>query len=284
MTGSILRMAALVAALSSVAGGAAIAVECDLDAARAAETSAAAADEMQVAGVPSRLWPFYQKYKTLPHYRALACAGGGMGEPVGCSSVCGASDPRSAVNKAMANCKKLMQKNFPVSHPPCKLRFIGDIDVSGMNRSQLDQAIERYRMEVGRTDRSPGIRPGPETGIVGVSVRKFTFTSGVKDAAPVDELAAIRFSEGSFVIHVKWELDLAAVKQFIVRYEVFDAANKLVANQSVFHAPESRRWNTWQRIKFSKTNQPGKWKVSLYVSTGPGETRVGETQFAVTPE
>lgn len=154
MTGSILRMAAVAAVLSTVAGGAAIAAECDFDATREAEASdaGAAADETQVASVPSRLWPFYQKYKTLPHYRALACAGGGMGEPVGCSSVCGSSDPRSAANKAVANCKKLMQKNFPISHPPCRLRFVGDIDVSRMKKPQLDQAIERYRADVRRTE------------------------------------------------------------------------------------------------------------------------------------
>jgi len=291
MIGATLRMAAIAAVLWAVAGGTGIASGCDVDVtettqAPSAEASStgAAADETQVAGIPSRLWPFYKEYRTLPHYRALVCAGGGMGEPVGCSSVCRANDPRVAIEKAMANCKKMMQRNYPVSSPPCKLRFVGDTDVSGMNRSQIDRVVEQYLKEVGPAGRGPGIWPGPVPGIAGVRVRKVTFTSAVKNALPVDDVAAIGFSHGSFHIHVKWELDLAVVKQFIVRYEVFDAADRLVANRSNFHAPDSPRWNTWQRINFTKVSQPGKWKVAIYVSTGPGETKVGETYLTVTPE
>jgi len=281
-----LRMAAIAAVIWAVAGGTGIASECDVDVTETTEgpSAEAPADEIEVAGVPSRLWPFYQKYKTLPHYRALVCAGGGMAEPVGCSSVCGANDPRVAIERATSNCKKMMLRDFPVGSPPCKLRFVGDTDVSGMNRSQIDQVIEQYQKEAGPTDRGPGIWPGPVAGIAGVRVRKFTFTSDVKDAQPVDNVAAIRFSDGSFHIHVKWELDLAVVKQFIVRYEVFDATDRLVTNHSKFYAPKSARWNTWRRIVFSKVNQPGKWKVSIYVSSGPGEAKVGETYLAVKPE
>ena len=291
MIGATLRMAAIAAILSAVASGAGIASECDVDvnettqaSSAEASSSGAVADETQVARIPSRLWPFYKKYRTLPHYRALVCAGGGMGEPVGCSSVCRANDPRVAIEKAMTNCKKMMQRNYPISSPPCKLRFVGDTDVSGMDRSQIDRVVEEYLKKVGPAGRGAGIWPGPVAGIAGVRVRKVTFTSAVKDALPVDDVAAIGFSHGSFYVHAKWELDLAVVKQFIVRYEVFDAANRLVTNWSVFHAPKSARWNTWQRINFTKVSQPGKWKVAIYVSTGPGEAKVGETYFTVTPE
>ena len=285
MIGSTLRMAVLAAVLWAAAGGTGIAGEGDIDATETTEapSTGARADEIDVAGVPSRLWPFYKKYRTLPHYRALVCAGGGIRETVACASNSRANDPRVAIREAMASCKKMKQRHFPMG-PSCKLRFIGDIDVSRMKRSQIDQVIEQYKKEVGPAGRGPGIWPGPVAGIAGVRVRKFTFTNGVKDALPVDDVAAIGFSDGSFYIHVKWELDLAVVKQFIVRYEVFDAADRLVANRSNFHAPESPRWNTWARINFYKVNQPGKWKVSIYVSTGPGEAKVGETYLTVKPK
>lgn len=155
MIASTLRVALLAIALWAVAGGTAIAVQCggDVTGATEAPSTEPPADEIEVAGVPSRLWPFYKKYRTLPHYRALVCAGGGIGEPVGCSWVCNANDPRAAIKKAMANCKKMMQRDYPISHPPCKLRFIGDIDVFGMSRSKLDQAIEQYRKDVEATKR-----------------------------------------------------------------------------------------------------------------------------------
>lgn len=291
MIGATLRMLAIAAILSAVASGTGTASECDVDVnetthAPSAEASStgAAADEIDVAQVPSRLWHFYKKYKTLPHYRALACTGGGFREAAGCSSVCGAKDPRIAMEQALDNCWKMLRESRGSLGGPCTLRFVGDTDVSSMNRLQIDRVVEEYLKKVGPAGRGPGIWPGPVAGIAGVRVRKVTFTSAVKDALPVDDVAAIGFSHGSFHIHVKWELDLAVVKQFIVRYEVFDAADRLVANRSNFHAPDSPRWNTWQRIKFTKVNQPGKWKVAIYVSTGPGETKVGETYFTVTPE
>lgn len=285
MIGATLRMAAIAAVVWAVAGGTAIAVECDVDVTEATEapSAEAPADEIDVAGVPSPLWRFYKKYKTLPHYRALVCAGHGIRETVGCSSVCGAKHPRVAIEQALDNCWKMKERN-PSLAGPCTLRFVGDTDVFGMNRSQIDQVVEQYQKEVGPVDLGPGIWPGPVAGIAGVRVRKFTFTKGVKDALPIDDVAAIRFSDGSFYIHVKWELDLAVVKQFLVRYEVFDAADRLVSNRSAIYAPESPRWNTWQQIRLYKVNQPGKWKVSIYVSTGPGEAKVGETYLTVKPE
>lgn len=286
MIDSILRLMALAAVLSATALGPAFARECDVDEidSAAAPSFEVPADEVEVAQVPSRLWPFYKKYRTLPHYRALACTSGSFREAAGCSSVCGAKHPRIAMEQALDNCWNMVRKSGGSLGGPCTLRFVGDTDVSRMNRSQIDQVVEQYVKEVAPADRGPGIWPGPVAGIAGVRVRKFTFTTGVKDALPVDEVTSVGLSDGSFHIHVKWQLDLDIVKQFIVRYEVFDAADRLVANRSVFHAPESPRWNTWQRINFSKTVQPGKWKVSLYISTGPGEAKVGETYLIVGPE
>jgi hypothetical protein len=163
MVGSTLRRAVLAALLTAAICGTAFASECDVDDIDRAEapSAEAPADGIEVAGVPSRLWPFYKEYKTLPHYRALVCAGGGMGEPVGCSSVCGANDPRAAIKRATANCKKMMQRNYPISHPPCKLRFIGDIDVSRLKGAKLEEAIPVYEGKLNATNKDLGKRQPP---------------------------------------------------------------------------------------------------------------------------
>ncbi len=230
--------------------------------------------------LPVGLWHIYEKYQTQPHYRAMACVRGTT--MVGCARAYGQPSPQAAVDLALNICRKEQEKQ--VERAPCSLRFVGDIDVSGMERSQIAGVLEQYQREASPGERAPGIWPGPVAGIAGVTVRKVTFATVVQDALPVDDVTAISFSEGSFHIHVKWELNLSVVKQFIVRCEVFDAADRLVTNRSIFHAPESPRWNTWQRINFTKLNQPGKWKVSIYVSTGPGEAKVGETYLTVKPD
>ncbi|MCK5273338.1 MAG: hypothetical protein KAJ11_03765 [Alphaproteobacteria bacterium] len=74
------------------------------------------------------------------------------------------------------------------------------------------------------------------------------------------------------------------MKQFIVRYEVFDGQSTLVSNWSNFYAPKSPRWNTWRKVNFTKFNQPGRWKVKIYASFGPGETRMADTYITVLPD
>lgn len=127
-------------------------------------------------------------------------------------------------------------------------------------------------------------RRGTAEGPAGVNVRDIAFTTGVQNAQPVDDLTSVSLSKGSFYIHLKWQLDLQLVKQFIVRYEVFDGQSRLVSNWSIFYAPETPQWNTWRRIQFTKFNELGQWRVAIYVSVGPGETKMVDRYLTVRPD
>lgn len=230
--------------------------------------------------LPSRLWHVYEKYQTQSHYRAMACVEGTS--RIGCARAWGRGSAKSAADSALEICTKAQMTQ--AERAPCSLRFVGDTDVSGMKKSQLIQAIEQYQESVKATNGALPGKPATTDGLAGVTVRDITFTTDVQDAKPVDDLTSISLSQGSFYIHAKWALDPDRVKQFIVRYEVFDGQSKLVSNWSIFHAPKSPRWNTWRKINFTKFNQPGRWKVTIYASVGPGETRMADTYITVLPD
>lgn len=118
----------------------------------------------------------------------------------------------------------------------------------------------------------------------GLTMLGAVVTTQVQDTQPVDDVNSIALSEGSFNIHVKWALDLDLVKQFTVRYEAIDGQSGLVSGWSHSYAPESPHFNSWQRIAFTNSSQPGLWRVAVYVSVGTGETKVVDTYLNVLPD
>ena len=268
--------------ISSIVRASMIAVAlCALAGAAAAEGQGASA-ETQVAQVPFWAWPYVKELRKRPHFRALACARAGRGQGEYCYGYYEAPTARAAADGAVEMCKK--GARWRGIFAPCRLLLVGDTEVSHLQGARLDRAIAEYQAAAGPPGLWPGFTPGPVAGIAGVSMRKFTVTSGVIGGRPRDNLQAVSVSDGGFYTHVQWALDLAVVKRLIVRYELFDAAGRQVANRSDIHVPTQVQWNTWHRTDISRTHKPGKWKVSVYVSTGPGEAKVGETYLTVEPE
>lgn len=238
--------------------------------------------ELQVAQIPFWVRPYLKEYRKQPHFRAMACARTGRGQGDYCFGYYPAPTARAAADGAMEMCGTGAQRLGIFA--PCRLIFIGDTVVSGMRRAELDRAIEEYQAAAGPPGLWPGFRPGPVKGVAGVSFQKFTVTSGVIGGRPKDNRQAVSILDQGFYIHVQWVLDLAVVKRLIVRYELFDAAGRLVAERSDTRTPTQKHTNTWYRADISELHKPGKWKVSVYVSTGPGETKVGETYLDVKPD
>lgn len=269
MLSTILRVTTVAAMLCALAGA-------------AGAQSRKDSGEQQVAQVPSWAQPYFKKYRKQPHFRALACARPGRPQGDHCFEFSAAPTARAAADSAMEMCDKGTRRLGIFA--PCRLILVGDRDVSRMSRSQLNRAVDEYQTASGPPGLWPGFRPGPVKGVAGISMRKLTFTNGVTDYRPRDDLRAVNFSGGGFYIHLRWALNLALVKRLVVRYEVFDAAGRLVANRTDIFKPTVANWNTWHWIDIFKVNKPGKWKVSVYVSSGPGEAKVGETRLEVKPD
>lgn len=230
--------------------------------------------------VPSQLWYTYKEYLTQPHYRAMACVEGS--EQVGCNRTWQNASAKSAADRSLEGCNEAQVTKS--ERIPCSLRFVGDTNVSGMKKSQVAQVIEQYQEDVIATKGALPGKPSTTDGLAGVTFLDITFTTEVQNAKPVDDLTSIPLSQEYFYIHAKWALDMDRVKQFIVRYEVFDGQSKLVSNSLKFYVPKSTRWNTWRQIKLTKFNQPGQWQIAIYISIGPGETKMADKYLTVLPD
>lgn len=137
MISSILRASLVAVALCALAGTAA---------AEGQWTSA----ETQAGGVPFWMWHQFKAYKKKPHYRALACADAGR-QGVYCFSDHAYPTAEYAAEHVMERCRAEAQRHSVFA--PCRLRFIGDIDVYGLTGQKLDAAIRVYQQNPNATNK-----------------------------------------------------------------------------------------------------------------------------------
>ena len=105
----------------------------------------------ETTGMSITLTENYDKYLTLPHYRAFSATPGGPGDP---ASVGWAYNNRSvdrAIERSLEACEKEGASSFVLDR--CRLHSIGDINVSKMTKEQIDRAIRVYKSNVLATNK-----------------------------------------------------------------------------------------------------------------------------------
>ncbi len=114
--------------------------------AAAAQLAACASPPQAPSGYESD----FEDYLERPHARAfaIAAAKGNLGPAFGMASA--ETAVLDAIDRALARCQEVQNRfDEPL---PCRLWFIGDIDVHDMTPEQLQAAIAVYRENPGATN------------------------------------------------------------------------------------------------------------------------------------
>jgi hypothetical protein len=86
----------------------------------------------------------YQDYLTKPHYRAFATAPSHGDDAVSTGYTWNHRTVEGAIEQALKGCKDGEKKQIQIT--PCELHSIGDINVAGMKKEQIDKAIALYTL------------------------------------------------------------------------------------------------------------------------------------------
>ncbi len=105
----------------------------------------------ETTGMSIMLTENYDKYLTLPHYRAFSATPGGPDDSASVAWTHSSPSVDRAIEMSLERCEKEGESAFVLDR--CRLHSIGDINVSKMTKEQIDRAISVYKSNTSATNK-----------------------------------------------------------------------------------------------------------------------------------